>query len=56
MELNWNNFNGSLDEYIGNTPDLTTYKYLSENFNSKTLYIPLFFWFCNNSGGNCCIS
>ncbi len=49
-ELNWNNFNGSLDEYIGNTPDLTTYKYLSENFNSKTLYIPLFFWFCNNSG------
>lgn len=51
-ELNWNNFNGSLDEYIGNTPDLTTYKYLSENFNSKTLYVPLFFWFCNNSGAS----
>jgi len=51
-ELNWNNFNGSLDEYIGNTPDLTTYKYLSNNFNSKTLYVPLFFWFCNNSGSS----
>jgi hypothetical protein len=49
-ELNWNNFNGSLDEYIGNTPDLTTYQYLNNNFQSKTLYIPLYFWFCNNSG------
>lgn len=51
-ELNWNNFNGSLDEYIGNTPDLTTYKYLKNNFESKTLYVPLFFWFCNNSGSS----
>lgn len=51
-ELNWNNFNGSLDEYIGNTPDLTTYQYLNNNFKSKTLYIPLFFWFCNNSGSS----
>lgn len=51
-ELNWNNFNGSLDEYIGNTPDLTTYHTLDKNFNSKTLYIPLFFWFCNNSGSS----
>lgn len=49
-ELNWNNFNSSLDEYIGNTPDLTTYHYLYNNFQSKTLYIPLYFWFCNNSG------
>lgn len=49
-ELNWNNFNGSLDEYIGNTPYLTTYKFLNDNFQSKTLYIPLFFWFCNSSG------
>jgi len=49
-ELNWNNFNGTLDEYIGNTPDLTTYKFLKNNFESKTLYVPLFFWFCNNSG------
>lgn len=51
-ELNWNNFNGSLDEYIGNTPDLTTYQYLNKNFESKVLYIPLFFWFCNNSGAS----
>lgn len=51
-ELNWNNFNGSLDEYIGNTPDLTTYQNLDKNFNSKILYIPLFFWFCNNSGSS----
>jgi hypothetical protein len=49
-ELNWNNFNSSIDEYIGNTPDLTTYQYLNKNFNSKTLYIPLWFWFCNNAG------
>lgn len=49
-ELNWNNFNGSLDQYIGNTPDLTTYQNLNKNFNSKTLYIPLWFWFCNNPG------
>jgi hypothetical protein len=51
-ELNWNNFNGSLNEYIGNTPELTTYEYLNKNFKSKTLYIPLFFWFCNNSGSS----
>ena len=49
-ELNWNNFGNSLDEYIGNTVDLTTYKYLNQNFQSKTLYVPMFFWFCNNSG------
>ena len=51
-ELNWNNFNGSLDEYIGNTPDLYTYQLLDNNFKSKTLYVPLFFWFCNNSGSS----
>jgi hypothetical protein len=49
-ELNWNNFNNSIDEYIGNTPDLTSYQHLNNNFNSKTLYIPLWFWFCNNAG------
>jgi hypothetical protein len=49
-ELNWNNFNSNIDEYIGNTPDLTTYQHLNKNFNSKTLYIPLWFWFCNNAG------
>jgi hypothetical protein len=50
QELNWNNFNSSIDEYIGNTPDLTTYQYLNKNFNSKTLYVPLWFWFCNSAG------
>jgi hypothetical protein len=50
QELNWNNFNSSIDEYIGNTPDLTTYQHLNKNFNSKTLYVPLWFWFCNNAG------
>ena len=49
-ELNWNNFNSSIDEYIGNIPELTTYQHLNKNFNSKTLYIPLWFWFCNNAG------
>lgn len=49
-ELNWNNFNSSLDEYIGNTPELTTYQHLNKNFDSKTLYVPLWFWFCNNAG------
>lgn len=50
QELNWNNFNSSIDEYIGNTPELTTYQNLNKNFNSKTLYIPLWFWFCNSAG------
>lgn len=50
QELNWNNFNSSIDEYIGNTPELTTYQHLNKNFNSKTLYVPLWFWFCNNAG------
>lgn len=50
-ELNWNNFNSSMDDYIGNTPELTTYRNTSENiqYNSK-LCIPLYFWFCNNAG------
>ena len=50
QELNWNNFNSSIDEYIGNTPDLTTYQNLNQNFNSKTLYVPLFFWFSISAG------
>lgn len=49
-ELNWNNFNSSIDEYIGNTPELTTYQHLNKNFNSKTLYVPLWFWFSNSAG------
>ena len=49
-ELNWNNFNSSLDEYIGNTPEYTTYEYVKNGIKSKMLYIPMFFWFCNTSG------
>ena len=52
QELNWNNFNSSIDEYIGNTPELTTYQHLNKNFNSKTLYVPLWFWFCNSAGSS----
>ena len=51
-ELNWNNFNGNLDQYTGNTPENNTYKFLKNNINSTTLYIPLYFWFCNNSGSS----
>lgn len=49
-EFNWNNYNSSLDEYIGNVPELTTYSYLKNGVNSYVLHIPLFFWFCNTSG------
>jgi len=49
-ELNFNNFNSSLDKYIGNTPELTTYKFIKDGIKSQYLHIPLFFWFCNNSG------
>jgi hypothetical protein len=49
-ELNVNNFDGTLDEYIGNTPDLTEYKYVQNGIKSSTLYVPLTFWFCKNSG------
>ena len=51
-ELNWNNFNSSLDEYIGNTHYLTSYAFVKNNIKSKTLYVPLYFWFCNNSGSS----
>ena len=37
-ELNWNNYNSSLDEYIGNTPDFTTYKFVQNGIGSKMLY------------------
>jgi hypothetical protein len=49
-ELNWNNYNSSLNQYIGNTPELTTYKLVKDGVTSQMLYIPLFFWFCNSSG------
>ena len=43
-ELNWNNFNGSLDKYIGNTPEFTTYDYIKNGIKSKVLRVPLFFF------------
>ncbi len=49
-EFNWNNYNSSLDQYIGNTPEFTTYEFVSNGINAKTMYVPLFFWFCNSSG------
>ena len=49
-EFNWNNYNSSLDEYIGNTPEFNTYEYVANGINSKMMYVPLFFWFCNSSG------
>lgn len=49
-EFNWNNFNSSLDEYIGNTPEFNTYEFVANGINAKKMYIPLFFWFCNSSG------
>jgi hypothetical protein len=49
-ELNWNNYNSRIDEYIGNTPEFTTYEFIKNGIGSKMLYVPLFFWFCNTSG------
>ncbi len=49
-EFNWNNFNSSLDQYIGNTPEFTTYESVKNGVKSKFLYIPLWFWFCTSSG------
>jgi hypothetical protein len=49
-ELNWNNYNSRIDEYIGNTPEFTSYEFIQNGINSKMLYVPLFFWFCNTSG------
>jgi hypothetical protein len=49
-ELNSNDFNNPIDEYIGNVPELTTYKHTTDEIPSYTLNIPLNFWFCLNSG------
>lgn len=49
-EFNINNFNGSLDRFIGNTPELTTYKFVRDGIGSKYLYIPMYFWFCMSAG------
>lgn len=49
-ELNYTNFNSSLDQYIGNIPEIYTLHTTSEGIKSYTLYVPMYFWFCNNSG------
>lgn len=49
-ELNYTNFNSSLDQYIGNIPELYTLHNTSEGIQSYKLYVPMYFWFCNNSG------
>jgi hypothetical protein len=49
-ELNYTNFNSSLDQYIGNIPELYTLRTTSGGINSYTLHVPMYFWFCNNSG------
>lgn len=49
-ELNYTNFNSSLDQYIGNIPELYSLHSTSNGIKSYTLNIPMYFWFCNNSG------
>lgn len=49
-KLNWNDFNGTTDELIGNLPEIIDYHYVKDGIGSYTLRIPLNFWFCNNSG------
>lgn len=41
------NNNKNLDRLIGNIPELTMF---SDYKSEYTLYIPLYFWFCRNSG------
>ena len=49
-EINYTNFNSSLDQYIGNIPELYTLHTTSQGIKSYTLNVPMYFWFCNNSG------
>ena len=49
-QLNPNEFNNPIDEYIGNVPELTTYRYTKDGILSYRLNIPMNFWFCLNSG------
>ena len=49
-ELNLTLFNSSLDQYIGNIPELYTLSNTSNGIQSYKLYVPMCFWFCNNSG------
>jgi hypothetical protein len=49
-ELNVTLFNSSLDQYIGNVPELYTLTNTTNGKKSYKLYVPMFFWFCNVSG------
>lgn len=49
-ELNITNYNSSLDQYIGNIPELYELRTTSEGIKSYKLNVPLHFWFCNSSG------
>jgi hypothetical protein len=49
-ELNYTNFNSSLNQYIGNIPELYTLKQTDKGIKSYVLHVPMYFWFCNNSG------
>ena len=49
-ELNYTNFNSSLNQYIGNLPEIYIPKTTSKGVKSYILHIPMYFWFCNNSG------
>lgn len=49
-ELNYTNFNSSLNQYIGNIPELYTLHTTSSGIKSYVLHVPMYFWFCNNSG------
>ena len=48
-EYNTTNFNSSLNQYIGNIPELYTFQSATTIRPSYTLYIPLQFWFCLQS-------
>ena len=48
-EYNTTNFNSSMNNYIGNIPELYTFKNATTIRPSYTLYIPLQFWFCLQS-------
>jgi hypothetical protein len=48
-EYNTTNFNSSMDQYIGNVPELITFQSATTIRPSYTLYIPLQFWFCLQS-------
>jgi hypothetical protein len=48
-EYNSTNFNSSLNQYIGNIPELYTFQSATTIRPSYSLYIPLQFWFCLQS-------